>query len=74
MDRGAWQATDHGVAKRWDTTEVAQHTHTAFKRVDLKLQYLDSTQQEDKTIIFQTENLMMASAEFSHPCDTTNHQ
>ena len=27
-----------------------------------------------KTIIFQTENLMMASAEFSHPCDTTNHQ
>ena len=42
--------------------------------MDLKLQYLDSTQQEDKTIIFQTENLMMASAEFSHPCDTTNHQ
>jgi len=22
MDRGAWRATDHRVAKRWDTTEV----------------------------------------------------
>ena len=74
MDRGAWRATDHRVAKRWDTTEVTQHMHTAFKRVDLKLQYLDSTKQEDKRIIFQIENLMMASAEFSQPCDITNHQ
>ena len=48
--------------------------NTAFKRVDLILQYLDSTKQEDKRIIFQIENLMMASAEFSQPCDITNHQ
>ena len=57
-----------------DTTEATQHMHTAFKRVDLILQYLDSTKQEDKRIIFQIENLMMASAEFSQPCDITNHQ
>ena len=28
MDRGAWQATDHGVAKKSDMTERLTHTHT----------------------------------------------
>ena len=28
MDRGAWQATVHGVTKESDTTEVTLHTHT----------------------------------------------
>ena len=26
MDRGAWRATAHGVAKESDTTEAAEHT------------------------------------------------
>ena len=25
MDRGAWWATVHGVAKEWDTTEATEH-------------------------------------------------
>ena len=28
MDRGAWWATDHGVAKKSDMTERLTHTHT----------------------------------------------
>ena len=28
MDRGAWWATVHGVARESDTTEVTQHAHT----------------------------------------------
>ena len=32
MDRGAWQATVHGVAKELDTTEqLSTHAHTAVK-------------------------------------------
>ena len=27
MGRGAWWVTVHGVAKQWDTTEAAEHTH-----------------------------------------------
>ena len=26
IDRGAWWATVHGVAKSWNTTEVTKHT------------------------------------------------
>ena len=29
MDRGAWRAAVHGVAKEWDMTErLSTHTHT----------------------------------------------
>ena len=28
MDRGAWRATVHGVAKNWTQLSVHKHTHT----------------------------------------------
>ena len=27
MDRGAWWAIAHGVAKEWHVTEATEHTH-----------------------------------------------
>ena len=32
MDRGAWWATVHGVAKELDTTERLKHTHNKLVR------------------------------------------
>ena len=29
MNRGAWQATVHGVTKNQDTTEATEHTHNS---------------------------------------------
>ena len=37
MDRGAWQATVHGVAKESDTTEHTHNSHYAFPSLDLIL-------------------------------------
>ena len=35
MDRGAWQATVHGVAKSQDMTERHTHTHTQNLDTDI---------------------------------------
>ena len=32
MDRGAWQATVHGVAKSWTRLSTHKHTHTYLKK------------------------------------------
>ena len=34
MDRGAWQATVHGVAKELDTTEQQNHTNNSMGCAD----------------------------------------
>ena len=36
MDRGAWRATVHGVAKSW--TQLSTHTHTQLLGVDEETQ------------------------------------
>ena len=32
MDRGACQATVHGITKSWDTSEAAEHAHMWKKK------------------------------------------
>ena len=33
MDRGAWQATVHGVTKSWDMTNQLTHTHSGVWKI-----------------------------------------
>ena len=43
MDRGAWQATVHGVTKSWTRMSIQTHTHTHTQYV-AHIQTLDNTQ------------------------------
>ena len=36
MDRGAWQATDHGVSQTWLSMSVHTHAHTHPSDTTLK--------------------------------------
>ena len=36
MDRGAWRATVHGVAKSWTQQSTHAHTHTAVCKVGMR--------------------------------------
>ena len=54
IDRGAWQAIVHGVAKRWTQTEqltlsLSFHFHLSIGKVVLTRVYLDQKQMERKT-------------------------
>ena len=43
MDRGAWQATVHGVAKSWTWLSMQVCTHVIFRQSDIALTRLCSS-------------------------------
>ena len=56
MDRGAWQATVHGIAKKSDTTK---HTHTHLQHLYLYIDRYTVPAQFVKNISFSTDWLAL---------------
>ena len=54
MDRGAWQATVHGVAKSWTQLNTDTHTHThthTYASAEVKEAEVDQFYEEQQDLL-----------------------
>ena len=53
MDRGAWQATVHGVTKSWTWLSIYMHMHTWFPCNNYTLRRMPTTKKADNSQCWQ---------------------